>query len=171
MLFLDEPTTGLDPRSRDDLWQMLRELVADGTTLILTTQYLEEADRLADDIVVLDHGVTVAHGTPAELKARIGDDRIEVTVTAADRARPAAAVLAPVRRQRPDIDGEQLRVTASTSNDVGVIDVVRALDEPASTSSTSTVARRRSTTSSSPSPAGRRTEHRTDDTSDQEVAA
>ena len=64
MLFLDEPTTGLDPRSRDDLWEMLRDLVRDGTTLILTTQYLEEADRLADDIVVLDHGRTVAHGTP-----------------------------------------------------------------------------------------------------------
>ena len=64
MLFLDEPTTGLDPRSRGDLWDLLRELVRDGTTIILTTQYLEEADRLADDIVVLDHGRTVAHGTP-----------------------------------------------------------------------------------------------------------
>ena len=75
VLFLDEPTTGLDPRSRSDLWEMLRELVRDGTTIILTTQYLEEADRLADDIVVLDHGRTVAHGTP---------DRAE----GADRQRP-----------------------------------------------------------------------------------
>ena len=81
VLLLDEPTTGLDPRSREDLWQMLRDLVADGTTLLLTTQYLEEADRLADHIVLLDHGRTVAAGSPAQLKTEIGGDRIEVTVT------------------------------------------------------------------------------------------
>jgi ABC-2 type transport system ATP-binding protein len=73
VLFLDEPTTGLDPRSRNDLWDLLRGLVADGTTLVLTTQYLEEADQLCDDIVVLDHGRVIARGTPAELKARVGD--------------------------------------------------------------------------------------------------
>jgi ABC-2 type transport system ATP-binding protein len=73
VLFLDEPTTGLDPRSRNDLWDLLRELVAEGTTLVLTTQYLEEADQLADDIVVLDHGRVIARGTPAELKATVGD--------------------------------------------------------------------------------------------------
>ena len=73
VLFLDEPTTGLDPRSRNDLWALLRDLVAGGTTLVLTTQYLEEADQLADDIVVLDHGRVIARGTPAELKARVGD--------------------------------------------------------------------------------------------------
>jgi ABC-2 type transport system ATP-binding protein len=73
VLFLDEPTTGLDPRSRNDLWDLLRELVADGTTLVLTTQYLEEADQLCDDIVVLDHGRVIARGTPAELKAQVGE--------------------------------------------------------------------------------------------------
>jgi ABC-2 type transport system ATP-binding protein len=73
VLFLDEPTTGLDPRSRNDLWDLLRALVADGTTVVLTTQYLEEADQLADEIVVLDHGRVVARGTPSELKAMVGE--------------------------------------------------------------------------------------------------
>ena len=103
VLFLDEPTTGLDPRSRNDLWDMLRDLVRDGTTVILTTQYLEEADQLADDIVVLDHGRTVAHGTPAELKARIGSDRIDVVGAGAAQISPPSstppAVSRPNRRR------------------------------------------------------------------------
>ena len=98
VLFLDEPTTGLDPRSRNDLWDLLRGLVRDGTTVILTTQYLEEADQLADDIVVLDHGRTVAHGTPDELKARIGTDRIDVKVASDVRARRGRA---PPRSSSP----------------------------------------------------------------------
>ncbi|MEU7852772.1 ATP-binding cassette domain-containing protein [Nonomuraea sp. NPDC049141] len=78
VLFMDEPTTGLDPRSRLGLWELLRELVGEGTTLLLTTQYLDEADRLADQIVVLDQGRVAAAGSPAELKQRIGGDRVQV---------------------------------------------------------------------------------------------
>ena len=81
VLFLDEPTTGLDPRSRSDLWEVLRELVADGTTLVLTTQYLEEADQLCDDIVGVDHGRVIAHGTPTQLKDEAGRASVVVTVS------------------------------------------------------------------------------------------
>ncbi len=129
VLFLDEPTTGLDPRSRGDLWQMLADLVRQGTTIILTTQYLEEADRLADDIVVLDHGRTVAHGTPADLKARIGDDRFEVTVAAASDLAAAAGALGSFADREPAVDAENLLVTSTIRSGVRVIDVVRALDE------------------------------------------
>ena len=81
VLFLDEPTTGLDPRSRNDLWDVLRGLVRDGTTLVLTTQYLEEADQLCDDIVVVNHGRIIAHGTPTQLKDEAGRASVVVTVT------------------------------------------------------------------------------------------
>ncbi len=80
VLFLDEPTTGLDPRSRIELWQVIRDLVSKGTSLLLTTQYMEEADQLADDILVIDHGKEIAHGTADELKTQVGGQRIEVTV-------------------------------------------------------------------------------------------
>jgi ABC-2 type transport system ATP-binding protein len=129
VLFLDEPTTGLDPRSRGDLWQMLADLVREGTTIILTTQYLEEADRMADDIVVLDHGQTVAHGTPAELKARVGDDRLDITVGAPAELVAAASALSPFAESEPAVDVELLLVTAPIKAGVRVIDVVRALDD------------------------------------------
>jgi ABC-2 type transport system ATP-binding protein len=89
VLFLDEPTTGLDPRSRNDLWEVIGELVADGTTILLTTQYLEEADRLAERIVVVDGGKVIAAGTPAELKQRVGGTVVEVGFETADDARRA----------------------------------------------------------------------------------
>ena len=129
MLFLDEPTTGLDPRSRGDLWEILRGLVRDGTTVILTTQYLEEADRLADDIIVLDHGKTVAHGTPEQLKTQIGDDRIDVTVAAPTELVAAARALSSFASNDPSFDRDLLIVTIPVRAGTRVIDLVRSLDE------------------------------------------
>lgn len=128
VLFLDEPTTGLDPRSRIELWALLRELVRDGATMLLTTQYLEEADRLADDIVVLDGGRVVAQGSPAQLKSRIGGERLEVTVSGADELTAAAAALAPFATDQPAVDAEESRVIAPVAAGVPLAEVVRALD-------------------------------------------
>jgi ABC-2 type transport system ATP-binding protein len=129
VLFLDEPTTGLDPLAREGLWRTLRDLVRDGTTLILTTQYLEEADRLADDIVVLDHGRAVAQGTPGELKTRIGGDRLEVTLPSANALPAAAAAVARFASAEPSTDVPSLTVTVPVAAGTRLVDVVRALDE------------------------------------------
>ena len=128
VLFLDEPTTGLDPRSRTDLWAMLRELVRNGTTIILTTQYLEEADQLADEVVVLDHGRTVAHGPPAELKARIGTERIDVTIASAGELEPAVRATQPFAANPATFDRDRLVVTIPVIEGARLMDVMRALD-------------------------------------------
>jgi ABC-2 type transport system ATP-binding protein len=98
VIFLDEPTTGLDPRSRRTMWEIIRELVAEGTTILLTTQYLDEADQLADRVAVLDEGRIVAEGTPAELKARIPGGHIELAFASRAEFEAAARVLAPAGR-------------------------------------------------------------------------
>ena len=105
VIFLDEPTTGLDPQSRNTLWALIKELVMDGTTVLLTTQYLEEADQLATDIVVIDGGREIAHGTPDALKAMIGGERIELLLASDDDAATALAALdsvavGPIGRER-----------------------------------------------------------------------
>jgi ABC-2 type transport system ATP-binding protein len=128
VLFLDEPTTGLDPRSRVELWALLEELVRDGATVLLTTQYLEEADRLADDIVVLDSGRIAAQGSPAELKARIGGERLEVTLGDSDDLTAAAIALGPFATDEPAIDAEAVRVVVPVRAGVPLVEVVRALD-------------------------------------------
>jgi ABC-2 type transport system ATP-binding protein len=127
ILFLDEPTTGLDPRSRLGLWGVINSLVAQGTTVLLTTQYLEEADQLAQDIVVIDHGRVIAHGTSEQLKDQIGGDRIEVSVVDPALVGRAAEALRTVSTGEPLI--EELRVSAPVSGGSTVlVDAIRALD-------------------------------------------
>jgi ABC-2 type transport system ATP-binding protein len=128
VLFLDEPTTGLDPRSRTDLWAMLRDLVRNGTTIILTTQYLEEADQLADDVVVLDHGRTVAQGPPAQLKTRIGTERIDVTLASVREHDAAVRATQAFAANPASFDADRLVVTIPVIEGVRLMDVMRALD-------------------------------------------
>jgi ABC-2 type transport system ATP-binding protein len=105
VLFLDEPTTGLDPRSRLALWDVIEGLVADGTTVLLTTQYLDEADRLAHTIAVIDHGRLIAEGTSDHLKDQVGGERLEVTLDDPADAPAAASALAPMSDETPSVDG------------------------------------------------------------------
>ena len=127
VLFLDEPTTGLDLRSRNELWDMIRELIAEGTTVLLTTQYLEEADRLAHDIAVVDHGHVIARGTPADLKSRLGNTVIEIGMADEGQASRAEGVLAPFVPGRPEREGALVRVTSDDGPSV-LMEVLRSLD-------------------------------------------
>jgi ABC-2 type transport system ATP-binding protein len=130
VLFLDEPTTGLDPRSRLGMWEIIRSLVTRGTTLLLTTQYLDEADELADEIVVIDHGEVIAAGTSEQLKSRVGGDVVEFVVLDSTRVELATRAVLDVGDAEPHVDLESGRVTVrvgSRGSDA-LIEAVRALD-------------------------------------------
>jgi ABC-2 type transport system ATP-binding protein len=135
VLFLDEPTTGLDPQGRNELWGVIENLVRGGTTVLLTTQYLEEADTLADNIVVIDHGTVIAEGTSAQLKERMGATVIEITMRDDDSTARAAEVLAPVGTTSRD--GKLVRINVpGGAGAQSMLEAVRVLDgahlEPAS---------------------------------------
>ncbi len=127
VLFLDEPTTGLDPRSRQAVWELIEELVAGGTTTLLTTQYLDEAERLADEIVVIDHGKVIARGTSAALKQQVGADRVDVTLRDPADAGLAAETLSAIACGETTVDGRIVEVPVF---DLGgrVPEAVRLLD-------------------------------------------
>jgi ABC-2 type transport system ATP-binding protein len=128
VLFLDEPTTGLDPRSRSDLWGVIGDLVKGGTTLLLTTQYLEEAERLADRIMVIDRGTAIAEGTADELKAKVGGERIEIITR--DEADVASAVesLADLSSDRPSVNGRKICLPVATGPKA-LMEALRRLDD------------------------------------------
>jgi ABC-2 type transport system ATP-binding protein len=128
VLFLDEPTTGLDPRSRIGLWETIEGRVADGTTVLLTTQYLDEADRLADRISVIDHGVVIAEGSSDELKDQVGGESLEVTLERPDQAERAIAALAPLASGEPRREDGIVRIPVAQRKGA-VADAVRRLNE------------------------------------------
>jgi ABC-2 type transport system ATP-binding protein len=129
LLLLDEPTTGLDPRSRSELWAAIRRLVAAGTDVLLTTQYLDEADQLAHRVVIVDHGRVIADGTPGELKSRAGRDVVEVRARRADDLPALSEVLARLGVEAPRVDAGASRVTVPVDQGRAAISaVVRALD-------------------------------------------
>ena len=129
ILFLDEPTTGLDPRGRQEMWGVIKSLVAGGTTLLLTTQYLEEADHLADDIVVVDHGKVIARGTSDQLKRQVGGERLEIVVEAKD-LEGAKEIVSKVSGANLNIDEGLRQVSAPvTTGSKALIDAARELDE------------------------------------------
>jgi ABC-2 type transport system ATP-binding protein len=129
VMFLDEPTTGLDPRSRIGMWEIIAELVRDGTTMLLTTQYLEEADQLADTIVVIDRGKAIARGTANELKDSVGGERLEITVADPAELPAAQAATAAFADGEPGVDPDTRRLTVPVRKGTAVLpEVVRELD-------------------------------------------
>ena len=128
VLFLDEPTTGLDIRSRIGLWDAIEALVAEGTTVLLTTQYLDEADRLADRIAVIDHGLVIAEGSPDQLKAQVGGDRLEIRLEDGESSDDATAALAPIAKERPFCENGVLRVPLRERHGA-IAEAVRLLDD------------------------------------------
>jgi ABC-2 type transport system ATP-binding protein len=129
VIFLDEPTTGLDPRSRLGMWDVIRELVREGATLLLTTQYLEEADALADDIAIIDSGKVIAQGTADELKAQVGGERVELVVADRSEVPKAVAALESLATADPVVDEDTHMVTVQVSGGTRALaDVVRELD-------------------------------------------
>ncbi len=127
VLFLDEPTTGLDPKSRNDLWEVIEQLVGGGTTVLLTTQYLEEADRLASTLAVLDHGKVIAEGTPASMKADLGATVLEVGLSSIDDARRTGAILDAIGPHTSVVAGTVVEVTVDNGPQAAMLSL-RALD-------------------------------------------
>src|SRR6516164_604613 len=130
VLFLDEPTTGLDPRSRLGMWDIIRSLRADGTTLLLTTQYLDEADELANEIVVIDHGLVIAAGTSEQLKDRVGGDVLEFTVPDRTRCSDAVTAISKIGESEPHVDKETgvVSMGVGSRGSEALIEAVRILD-------------------------------------------
>jgi ABC-2 type transport system ATP-binding protein len=129
VLFLDEPTTGLDPRSRTDMWEVIQGLVAGGTSLLLTTQYLEEADLLADEIVVIDHGRVIAQGTADQLKAQVGGERLAITVTHPGQLQTARALLEPLGVGPAVVEEHRRSLLMPVSGGAAILtDALRRLD-------------------------------------------
>ena len=128
VLFLDEPTTGLDPRSRTDLWEVIGGLVQRGTTLLLTTQYLEEAERLADDIMVIDRGTAIAQGTADELKAKVGGERLEIIARDEDDVATIVSTVSNLGSDKPDVGGRRICLPVVTGP-TALMEALRRLDD------------------------------------------